>query len=326
MKLTRRQFIVAGTATAASTTLLPRTNQATAASSQSSQALLQKPNQVNGSRSTPRLITTLRLADGLPLEQVPKLFEGGSNAPVARTIGSAEGTRTADGTKTRNWYGHRDPGDKKWNEGTFSYNPTRDGTNITGPEAADRHYAAVLLKRSQVLINQVRAAKVSLSLEEWINAIDLSNQAPESALGWHDGANPGFVANLLTLRQKGLTGQGAIVAARVESFRNIITGRYEAWTDQEGLEHDQGRRMLAAGEALQVWQQQAKSGQPVSFNLVAFEQVERRNPYGTQRWQSRTQKSQALYWQMGLWDGLNDRPVTAQDPAYQQGYTFAQKQ
>ena len=321
-RLTRRQFIVIGTATAVFPSFFQRSDQATATSSQN---LLQGNDDRGGERNTPLSLVTLSLAEKLPLEQVPNLFQGGSNSPVARAIGPAEGTRTADGTKTRNWYDHIDPGDGKRNEGTFSYNPTRDGTNITGPEAADRHYAAVLLKRCQALLRQVKEAKVSLSLEEWINAIDLSNQAPESALGWHDGANPGFVANLLTMRQKGLTGQGAIVAARVESFRNVITGRYEAWTNKEGLEHDQQRRMLAAGEGMEVWQQQQAKSQPVSFDTIAFEQVEQKNPYGTQRWKTQTQQGQALYWQMGAWDGLNDRSINSQDTAYRQGYKFAQK-
>ena len=49
------------------------------------------------------------------------IFEDGSNSLVARTVGSAEGTRQSDGEHTQAYYGHVDPGNGVWNLGTFSY-------------------------------------------------------------------------------------------------------------------------------------------------------------------------------------------------------------
>jgi murein DD-endopeptidase MepM/ murein hydrolase activator NlpD len=62
----------------------------------------------------------------------------GSNAPVAIIVGNAEGTRTPSGGKTKLYYGHTDPGDKKPNIGSFSYNASRGLGNATTPEAADK--------------------------------------------------------------------------------------------------------------------------------------------------------------------------------------------
>ncbi len=62
----------------------------------------------------------------------------GSNAPVAIVVGNAEGTRTANGGKTKLYYGHTDPGDKKPNIGSFSYNASRGLGGATTPEAADK--------------------------------------------------------------------------------------------------------------------------------------------------------------------------------------------
>jgi murein DD-endopeptidase MepM/ murein hydrolase activator NlpD len=62
----------------------------------------------------------------------------GSNAPIAIIVGNAEGTRTPSGGKTRLYNGHTDPGDKKPNIGSFSYNASRGLGNATTPEAADK--------------------------------------------------------------------------------------------------------------------------------------------------------------------------------------------
>jgi hypothetical protein len=50
-----------------------------------------------------------------------KTFEGGSNSLVAIAVGTAEGTRTPDGSFTGAWWGHKDPGNKARNQGSFSY-------------------------------------------------------------------------------------------------------------------------------------------------------------------------------------------------------------
>ena len=49
------------------------------------------------------------------------IFADGTESLVARTVGSAEGTRHWNGQRTRAYYGHTDPGNGVWNLGTFSY-------------------------------------------------------------------------------------------------------------------------------------------------------------------------------------------------------------
>jgi len=267
-------------------------------------------------------IARLKSSDTLNESQLLALFEGGSDSLVARTIGPAEGTRTSDGTKTQGWYGHSDPGDGRWNVGTFSYNNTRDNTKITDPEAADKHYLQILKSRAATLFRQSKQVGISLTLQEWINAIDLSNQAPQPAVGWTDQLNPGFIANLAQFKRKGIRGENAVLKTRIEGFRNTRTGKYEAWTDLAGLKRDQTRRMLAASAAMQVWQQQQLEQTPVAFNrTVSFSNIESQNPYG-HKWNSIDQQTQALYWQMGAWDGINQNPAISSDPSYQQGYQF----
>ncbi|HIK15393.1 MAG TPA: hypothetical protein IGS53_08950, partial [Leptolyngbyaceae cyanobacterium M33_DOE_097] len=55
------------------------------------------------------------------VRRLDTLFKGGSQSVVARTVGHAEGTRTAAGGYTRAYRGHVDPGNGVWNLGTFSF-------------------------------------------------------------------------------------------------------------------------------------------------------------------------------------------------------------
>ncbi|MGG6262915.1 hypothetical protein ACQ4M3_29030 [Leptolyngbya sp. AN03gr2] len=274
-------------------------------------------------RSNLQALTHVNLNTPLTNDQVPLLFEGGVNSIVARGTGTAEATRTPDGNITENWKGHTDPGDGEWNIGTFSYNANRDKTRITTPKEADRYYLEKLKIRSGILLTQSHQANTRLTLEEWLNAIDLATQAPEAALGWSDGQNPGFISNLISLKRQGMRGQKAIVAARVASFRNIKTRRYETWTDRSGLEHDQTRRLVAIAESVSVWQQQQQHINRVAFKKPTdFSTIEKQNPYGYQQWQSLEEYNKALYWQMGAWSALNNRPAISNFPTYEEGYKF----
>lgn len=188
------------------------------------------------------------------------LFNGGSSSLVARAVGAAEGTRTADGTKTQNYYGHVDPGDGKWNVGTFSYNNTRDGTNITTPEAADAHYLDRLQERAAVIQSKADQSGIDLTFAEWLNGIDLANQAPRAVM--EEG---GFVERLAEAKQtKGLSGQAAILESRIWAFWDPQKGGWDApglrayddISKEESIRRDQERRMLAIADALAVYQQQ----------------------------------------------------------------------
>jgi hypothetical protein len=188
------------------------------------------------------------------------MFNGGSESLVARAVGAAEGTRTADGTKTQNYYGHVDPGDGKWNVGTFSYNNTRDGTNITTPEAADAHYLDRLQERAAVIQSKAEQSGIDLTFAEWLNGIDLANQAPRAVM--EEG---GFVERLAEAKHtKGLSGQAAILESRVWAFWDPQKGGWDApglrayddISKAESIRRDQERRMLAIADALAVYQQQ----------------------------------------------------------------------
>ncbi len=111
------------------------------------------------------------------------IFAGGSDSLVARTVGHAEGTRTADGNKTHAYYGHVDPGNGVWNLGSFSYQH-----GAKSPEEADEKQLKRLQGQADVIRQKADAHGMNLSLEEELNAIDLANQSPLAAL-----STPGYV-------------------------------------------------------------------------------------------------------------------------------------
>ena len=190
---------------------------------------------------------------------------------LKRTIGAAEGNLTANGTRNPNFYGHTDPGDDRHNIGTFSYSASRDGTNITDPEEADRHYLQVIKSRAVYFKQRVANAGIKLTLEEELNGWDLLNQAPACVI---DGAEEaGYVARLVAAKKRGLTGRDAIVDARTESFSTDPESvppsqrRYQTtFLSKEWLSKDQRRRAEAIAETMQVVFAQQGNESPVSFN------------------------------------------------------------
>lgn len=184
-----------------------------------------------------------------PAEQFQAFFEGNSNSLVARAVGSAEGTRTASGDRTAAFYGHTDPGNGVWNMGTFSY---QHGAKT--PEEADERQLKRLQKQAQVLMDQADAQGLTLTLEEKLNAIDLANQAPATAMGRY-----GYVQRLAEARQMGLKDRDAIVWARTYAFKNPETQRWNApglGNTLGGVTRDQERRMQAIARAVAAYEQQ----------------------------------------------------------------------
>ncbi|PSB24839.1 hypothetical protein [Stenomitos frigidus] len=178
------------------------------------------------------------------------LFTGGSDSLVARTVGHAEGTRTADGSKTRAYYGHSDPGNGVWNVGSFSYQH-----GAKSPEEADEKQLQRLQRQADVIRQKADSHRLSLSLEEELNAIDLANQAPLAALD-----TPGYVEWLKKARDRGLTGSEAVLWARTQSYWNPRLNRWEApglGNTEGNISHDQNRRLTAIARALDLYQQQA---------------------------------------------------------------------
>lgn len=180
------------------------------------------------------------------------LFAGGSDSLVARTVGHAEGTRTADGHKTRAYYGHSDPGNGVWNLGSFSYQHA-----ASSPEDADEKQLARLKRQREALRQKAAAARLQWSREEELNAIDLANQAPLAALD-----TPGYVEWLKQAHDRGLTGEDAILWARTQSYWNPRKERWEApglGNTEGSISHDQNRRLTAIARALDTYEQQAQA-------------------------------------------------------------------
>ncbi len=179
------------------------------------------------------------------------IFEGGSNSIVARTVGHAEGTRSVDGSKTRAYYGHVDPGNGVWNLGSFSYQHC--DASCTPDEADDRQLRR-LRSQSRVLSQKANSNGIQMTLEEKLNGIDLANQAPLAALD-----QGGYVDWLRVAHQKGLTGSSAVLWARTYSFLNPRTQTWDApglGNRYDSIAYDQERRRDAIASALENHNQQ----------------------------------------------------------------------
>ncbi len=176
------------------------------------------------------------------------LFSQASHSLVAKAVGSAEGTRRADGGKNPAYHGHVDPGNAVWNVGTFSYQHCRN----CAPEAADRLQLARLKRQFQQIQQQADDYGITLSLEEQLNAIDLANQAPLAALD-----KGGFIERLKRAKQQGLKGSDAILQARVYAYKNPVSNHWEApglGNTKPLITRDQARRQAAIAQAIKVHQ------------------------------------------------------------------------
>jgi len=187
------------------------------------------------------------------------IFEGGSESLVARTVGAAEGTRMVNGDKTQNYHGHVDPGNGVWNRGTFSYQ-FGNSENLTPDEADRRQLAKIKRIYESVMLPKAQKHGVApLTLAEEINGIDLINQAPLAVT--EDG---GYIERLAEAKSKGLTGEDAILKARIWAFWDADKGGWDApglraYDDmgkEESIRRDQDRRMAMIGKALEIYKQQ----------------------------------------------------------------------
>lgn len=188
------------------------------------------------------------------------LFAGGSESVVARTVGAAEGTRSPDGGKTDIYEGHVDPGNGVWNRGTFSYQ-FGNNENLSAEEADRRQMAKIKRIYDSVMLPKAEQHGVApLTLAEELNGIDLINQAPLTVT--EDG---GYIERLAEAKtKKGLSGQEAILEARIWSFWDPSRGGWDApglraYDDlgkEASIRHDQKRRMGMIDEALAAYQQE----------------------------------------------------------------------
>ncbi|MEP0915420.1 hypothetical protein NC981_01205 [Leptolyngbya sp. DQ-M1] len=181
-----------------------------------------------------------------------ELFEGGSDSLVAKAVGSAEGTRTPDGSKTWAYKGHVDPGNGVWNVGSFSYQHGADS-----PDDADRRQLARLRNQYAAIERHAISAGLRLGLEEQLNGIDLANQAPLAAL--EEG---GYVDRLRQAYTEGLRGSEAVLHARTYSYLDPRTNQWDApglGNNYYSIKRDQARRQDAIYQAIQSHQQMARS-------------------------------------------------------------------
>jgi hypothetical protein len=204
-----------------------------------------KTNPLNNSPGAPNSIPD-DIPSSIPSESMQNaatIFQGGANSLVARAVGSAEGTRRPDGSKNPAYYGHRDPGNAKWNLGSFSYQHA-----ARSPEDADQRQLNRLQTQDRMLQQKAAAKGLQLTLEERMNGLDLANQAPLAALD-----RGGYIDRLKEARDRGLRGNEAILIARVNSYREPSTNLWDApglGNNEADIRHDQARRMDAVGEAI----------------------------------------------------------------------------
>ncbi len=180
-----------------------------------------------------------------PISRTDQLFAGKADSLVARAIGHAEGTRTISGERTPAYYGHNDPGNGKWNLGSFSY---QHGAST--PEVADDLQLQRLKEQYQTLQQQAQQLKLDLSLEEDLNGLDLANQAPRAALG-----EAGYLARLAEAQTMGLRDHDAILWARTRAFLDPDTQQWNApglGNTLAGISRDQKRRMTAIQHILET--------------------------------------------------------------------------
>jgi hypothetical protein len=175
------------------------------------------------------------------------LFQGGSSSLVAKAVGSAEGTRRPDGGKNPAYRGHTDPGNGKWNLGSFSYQH-----GARSPEEADVKQLRRLQLQHEIIQTQAKKRGLTLGVEEQLNAIDLANQSPLAAL-----EADGFIDRLSQAYQQGYRGADAILQARVYSYFNTRTNFWDApglGNTEASIRHDQARRQAAVASALNLHQ------------------------------------------------------------------------
>ena len=133
-----------------------------------------------------------------------------AQSPGAIAVGAAEGNLTPTGEITGLYYGHIDPGNHVTNRGFCSWN---GAAHLTVAEANQRCLLA-LQQHATITEQQLRELSLNPSNDPAavVNGTDLWNQS--------DQAGPEFASKYQQALAQGLSGSKALVAARVEAFRN----------------------------------------------------------------------------------------------------------
>jgi hypothetical protein len=137
-----------------------------------------------------------------------------------------------------------DPGNHKWNLGSFSYQH-----GAKSPADADAKQLKRLYKQALDLQHQANQHQVTLSLAEELNGIDLANQAPLAAL------DRGYIDWLVIARQQPMGEADRIIWARTRAFLDPDSGRWNApglGNTLNSIRWDQTRRQQAVQQAIEM--------------------------------------------------------------------------
>ena len=200
------------------------------------------------------------------------IYDGGSNSLVARTVGSAEGTRQSNGQKTMAYYGHTDPGNGVWNLGTFSYQH-----EAVSPEDADEKQLRRLQRQEMQLKEKAAQWNVPMSMEVRLNGLDLANQAPLAALD-----KGGYIERLAEAYKQGKSGEDAIAWARTQAYFDPDRQDWDApglGNNPHNIQRDQERRMAAIDQALRAYKAE-NIGQIQDLQAVKIANVGGASPLG----------------------------------------------
>jgi hypothetical protein len=231
---------------------------------------------------------------------------------VRRFVGAAEGNLNADGSENPNINGHKDPGNDVWNRGAFSYQFGNE-ENLSNEESDKRQFTKIK-RYYETLVKPYNDKGLLTELETW-SVIDLINQAP-LCIGSEDKsgnlkANDNNVMDLLVqYKKEGVTDEyERIIKARVQSFVNPATGKYDTKFESEyWLDKDQRRRM---DEIVKTFNWLKEKGTALaSASLSSFQEPDRRVINEINR----------NLFEAGATDARNGQPPRLRSPNYQRGY------
>lgn len=168
--------------------------------------------------------------------------KAGQLGPGAIAIGNAEGTLKPDGSPTRFYYGHRDPGNHATNRGFASWQASPVKTVLEADQKAIHRIKTQCLPYT---LNSFQQQGLTLTSRLLVESCDIWIQAPRAAVD--------FAKNLDRCQSKGQFGDNAILCARVKNYIDPATGQFDVaaiFRPPGALEADQYRRMSQIGATL----------------------------------------------------------------------------
>ncbi len=185
-------------------------------------------------------------------------------------IGLAEGTIDRNGQPTDAYFRHIDPGNGEVNKGFGSYQVSQHprGEGLT-PQEADRVQADRLAEQWPRVDRALTEAGFTPGPQRDLiaaNAIDAWNQSPLTFEDRYGLMNREQLAELKQSIDSGTSPQAAVTEWRAQSYRdnNGILDAPGLGNTIEGVREDQGRRVAAIAEGLELRPVQAQSGDPVA--------------------------------------------------------------